>query len=136
MMKKLLIVDDETEILAFLKEFFEDRGYSVTTAASSDEARQALELEKPLVALLDIKMKTNEDGLELLRWIKEKSPKVKVIMVTSLEHQEIVEKAKSLGADDYITKPLELQYLETSVSEKVDALMKDHAHQSEKKGEQ
>ncbi|OGX04366.1 MAG: hypothetical protein A3G87_01935 [Omnitrophica bacterium RIFCSPLOWO2_12_FULL_50_11] len=121
-MSKLLIVDDEEEIREFLSEFFTERRYSVLTASTKDEALLLLEREQPAVALLDVRMKGQRDGVEILQWIKDKGLNVKTIMVTGVETSEAVEEAKSLGADDYITKPLSLEYLEQSVTQRVAAL--------------
>lgn len=124
-MTKLLIVDDEEEIRAFLTEFFEDRSYQVLTAGTKEEAQAVLEQEKPEVALIDIRMKAERDGIELLQWIKDRNLKVVTIMVTGVENRLVVEEVLKLGADDYIVKPLSLEYLEKSVSEKIKALTGD-----------
>ncbi|MDD5672462.1 MAG: response regulator, partial [Candidatus Omnitrophica bacterium] len=62
------------------------------------------------------------DGITVLKHIKEADSKVKVIMVTALETREKIEAAMRLGADNYITKPLSLEYLERDVQEKVEQL--------------
>lgn len=117
-MTRLLVVDDEPEICDFLKSFFEDRDFEVQTALSGEEALKAVETFRPQVALLDIKM-GDIDGLTVLRKVKEKHPNVKIIMVTALETTEKIEEAMRLGADNYITKPLSLEYLENDVKEKI-----------------
>ena len=118
MMTRLLVVDDEPEICEFLKSFFEDRDFEVRTALSGEDALKAVETFRPQVTLLDIKMGTM-DGLTVLKKVKEKFPKTKVIMVTALETTEKIEEAMRLGADNYITKPLSLEYLENDVREKI-----------------
>ena len=120
-MIKMLVVDDEIEICDFLKAFFEDRNYKVFTAMNGGSAIKAVEAEKPSVVLLDIKMPT-PDGIEVLKWIKTHYPSTKVIMVTALETRDKIEEAIRLGADNYITKPLSLEYLESDVKEKLEAL--------------
>jgi len=117
-MNKLLVVDDEIEICDFLKAFFEEREFLVTTANSGPAALEALEQESPQVVLLDIHM-PGMDGMSVLKRIKENYPRIKVIMVTALETQEKIEEAMRLGADNYITKPLSLEYLEKDVQEKI-----------------
>lgn len=117
-MIRLLVVDDEPEICDFLKSFFEERDFEVQTALSGEEALKAVESFHPQVALLDIKM-GDVDGLTVLRKVKEKHPRLKVIMVTALETTEKIEEAMRLGADNYITKPLSLEYLENDVREKI-----------------
>ena len=119
---KLLIVDDEAEICDFLKSFFEERNYEVRTATSGEEALKAVEQFKPNVVLLDIKMPVM-DGIRVLELIKAKHPKMKVIMVTALETRDKIEECIRLGADNYITKPLSLEYLENDVREKIESFM-------------
>ena len=118
---KLLIVDDEAEICDFLKSFFEERNYDVKTASSGQAALQIVEQFKPQVVLLDIKM-PGMDGVQTLGQIKKKFPKIKVIMVTALETRDKIEECLRLGADNYITKPLSLEYLENDVREKIESL--------------
>ena len=120
-MTKLLVVDDEPEICDFLKSFFEDRDFEVHTAQNGEAALKEVEGFRPQVMLLDIKM-GNVDGLAVLKKVKGKYPKTKVIMVTALETTDKIEEAMRLGADNYITKPLSLEYLENDVREKVSNL--------------
>lgn len=124
MMKKLLLVDDEIEICEFLKSFFEDREFKVATAYSGEQALEQVASFKPDVVLLDIQM-PGMDGLRALKKIKEKYPKIKVIMVTAVETQDKIEEAMRCGADNYITKPLSLEYLEKDVQDKIDLLAKN-----------
>ena len=118
---KLLIVDDEIEICDFLKSFFEERNFDVKTASSGQAALDAVDQFKPQVILLDIKM-PGMDGIQVLGTIKKKYPKIKVIMVTALETRDKIEECLRLGADNYITKPLSLEYLENDVREKIESL--------------
>lgn len=120
-MIKLLVVDDEPEICDFLKSFFEERNFDVRTANSGEEAIRTADTFHPQVILLDIKM-GDMDGIAVLKQVKQKDPKVKVIMVTALETTEKIEAAMRLGADNYITKPLSLEYLENEVKEKIASL--------------
>ena len=120
-MIRLLVVDDEAEICDFLKCFFEDRDFEVQTALSGEKALELVETFRPQVMLLDIKMGTM-DGLAVLRKVKSKYPKIKVIMVTALESTDKIEEAMRNGADNYITKPLSLEYLENDVREKITSL--------------
>ncbi len=118
---KLLIVDDEVEICDFLKSFFEERNFEVKTASSGQAALTTAEQFKPNVMLLDIKM-PGMDGIQVLAQVKKKYPRTKVIMVTALETRDKIEECLRLGADNYITKPLSLEYLENDVREKIESL--------------
>ena len=117
-MRKLLVVDDEVEICEFLKAFFEERDFTVETASSGVAALEAVQKAHPQVVLLDVHM-PGMDGMSVLKKIKAEFPQTKVIMVTALETQEKIEEAMRLGADNYITKPLSLEYLEKDVREKI-----------------
>jgi two-component system response regulator (stage 0 sporulation protein F) len=123
-MIKLLIVDDEKGITDALKSFFQHRGFSTKAANSGEEAIEVVKADRPDIIFLDIRMKAMS-GLEALKRIKEIDPKIKVIMLTIHEEKEIVERAKELGADEYITKPFRIDYLEEVVIKKVQELMKE-----------
>lgn len=118
---KMLVVDDEMEICEFLKTFFEDKDFHVTTASGGEEALKAVASLDPHIVLLDVQM-PGLDGIETLAWIKKNHPQVKVIMVTAIETNDKIERAMRLGADNYITKPLSLEYLEKEVHEKISHL--------------
>ncbi len=113
-MRKILVVDDEHDICDFVKNFFEERGYAVLTALNGDDAIAITKKENPELVLLDIKMK-GMDGIATLKHLKELNKSQKVIMVTALEDQDKMDEARKLGACDYITKPLILDYLEQAV---------------------
>ena len=116
---KLLIVDDEIEICDFLKSFFEERDFDVVTALNGQAALEQVEKFKPSVVLLDIKM-PGISGIQVLEEIKKKHPRIKVIMVTAIETRDKIEECLRLGSDNYITKPLSLEYLENDVKEKIE----------------
>ena len=113
-MSKLLIVDDETDVREFAKNFFKRRKIDVLTAQSGEEALQLVEKEKPNLVLLDVRM-GGKDGVQVLQEMRQKGDKTDVIMVTGVSEDEIMEKAKNLGAVDYIHKPLVLDELEKVV---------------------
>lgn len=120
-MPKLLVVDDEIEICDFLKMFFEERNFKVEVAYSGTKALEKVASYNPDVVLLDIKL-PGMDGLAVLKKIKSDYPAVRVLMVTAIETSEKIDEALRLGADNYITKPLSLEYLENDVREKLKSL--------------
>ena len=122
--EKILIVDDEKGITDSLKDFFQHRGFSVRAANSGEEAVEAVKTDRPDIVFLDIRMKAMS-GLEALKKIKDMDKKIKVIMLTIHEEKEIVDRAKELGADEYITKPFRVDYLDEVVIKKVQELMKE-----------
>jgi len=108
---KILVVDDEKQICGLLDEFLSQKGYQVITATSGEEALERLEEESPHLILLDIRM-PGMDGMECLRIIKEKDEKTGVIMTTGVGDMDTIKEALKLGVNDYILKPIDLDYLE------------------------
>lgn len=115
MVPKILIVDDESDVCEVISRFLQDRGYDVVTATSGQEALSRLLFEKPDLILLDIRM-PEMDGMECLRQIRKLDKDVLVIMVSCITDIDIAKKALTLGAKDYITKPLGFDALETAIS--------------------
>lgn len=112
--KKLLIVDDEDDVRLFLEDFLSEREFQVITASSAEEGLELIERQIPDIVLLDLMM-PGMDGLECLKLIKKKHPKIKVIMITALNDETKVELAKKQGAENYILKPFSLEYLESEL---------------------
>jgi len=111
---KILTVDDEMGIDSFFYEFFTARNYEVFSAQSGKEAIAIVKKEHPRIILLDINMR-GMDGIETLAKIREIDKEAVVIMVTGVKDDDTINKALDLGANDYITKPLSLEYLDKVV---------------------
>ena len=121
---KILIVDNELDICNFVKSFFEPRGFEVQTAVNGDEAMTRLASFTPDLVILDVMMRTDTEGLDYLPKVKAVLPHAKVLMITGLNDDKSIALAKSMGADDYITKPLVLENLENTVMNKLKSLKK------------
>ena len=119
---RLLVIDNEIDVCNFIKSFFEIRGFDVVPAFNGDEAMKILEMVNPDLVILDVRMRSEDEGLTYLPQIKKAMPGVRVIMITGIDDKETIEQCKKLGADDYITKPLALEYLESTVMGKVQYL--------------
>jgi DNA-binding response OmpR family regulator len=117
-MERILVVDDEAQIVRLLQKYFASKGYEVHTAGSGLEAVDRVKDVRPDVVLLDILM-PGMGGLDTLKEIKKIDPKIGVIMVTAVIDEELAKRALELGADDYITKPIDFDYLETCVMVKL-----------------
>jgi len=111
---KILTVDDEMGIDSFFYEFFTARNYEVFNARSGREAVRIVKKERPRIILLDIKM-AGMDGIETLKKIRQIDRAAVVIMVTGVKDDDTVKEAMEAGANDYITKPLSLEYLDKVV---------------------
>ena len=110
-MRKVLVVDDEPQAVELLEEFLTAKGYAVVGASSGEEALRRLKEERPHLMLLDIRMPVM-DGLEVLRRAREIDREVGIIMVTAVSEERTGREALRMGAYDYITKPLDFDYLE------------------------
>ena len=116
---RLLVVDNEMDICNFVKSFFEIRGFDVVAALNGDEAMKILDTVKPELIILDVMMRTDDEGLVYLPQMKKRLPGAKIIMITGVDDKETIDICKKLGADDYITKPLVLEILESTVMGKI-----------------
>ncbi|MEW6569673.1 MAG: response regulator [Nitrospirota bacterium] len=84
---KILVVDDDLHIQRLYKEEFEDEGYEVVVASNGHEALDLFEKEEPDIVTLDILL-PDIDGIRLLRQMKEKRPKVPIIMSTAYDYRD------------------------------------------------
>ena len=84
---KILIVDDDEHIQRLYKEELEDEGYKVIIAGTGKEALELFEKENPDIVTLDILM-PDIDGISLLRKMKEKQPKIPIIMSTAYDYRD------------------------------------------------
>ncbi len=123
-MPKLLVIDDDQETCEYIKEFFELRKYVVLTADSGQKGLAIIKEQKPDLTLLDVNMEVM-NGLEVLKKIKQYDPGAKVIMVTVASDDDTRQKARELGADDFVRKPIHRDYLEGTVLLKVAALIRE-----------
>ena len=117
-MPRVLVVDDDPQARELLREFLALKAYDVIEAATGGEGLKRLREDRPHLVLLDINL-PDISGLEVLREAKAIDPAVGVIMVTGLQEEEIGRQAMRDGAFDYITKPLDLQYLDKSLWYKI-----------------
>ena len=120
-MARILIVDDEQDAVEFLAEEFRDRGLEVDTALSGLEAIERVRAHIPDIVFLDIRM-PGMDGIAALKKIKEIDPSLKVVMMTAVHDEEVIEQAKPLGALGYILKPISLDYLDDVIMAKISGL--------------
>jgi len=109
MPKSILLVDDEKDIVTFVKDFFMDEGYAVDIAFCGEEAATRIEKQKPLLAIVDMKM-PGIDGPALLKIINEKCPDTKVIILTGYG-QQYKDKVKDLRYEGFMTKPFSAMQL-------------------------
>ncbi|WDT76792.1 MAG: response regulator [Candidatus Manganitrophus sp.] len=103
-MRNILIVDDKTTLLETLKDLLEERGYSVVTATTGEEAvKKAGEIGFD-IALIDIIL-PGINGVETLREIKKLHPRIRAILMTAFAFGEFVEKTRDQEAVTILYKP-------------------------------
>jgi DNA-binding NtrC family response regulator len=110
-MAKILVVDDEVEACNVLEEFLSSKGHEVYTALDGPSALSKFQEVTPQLVFLDMIM-PGMGGLDVLKEMKEIDPGVTVIMVTVVTDHEQAKETIESGAYDYITKPVDLNYLE------------------------
>lgn len=102
---KLLVVDDSGSNRRLLQAIFGSAGCDVALAESGDEALPALEAHAPDIVLLDLRM-PGIDGIQTLRRLRPAAPNTPILMLTSYNDHDAAVEATSLGADDFISRPI------------------------------
>lgn len=114
-MSKLLLVDDEEDVLYAFRRIFDSPEVEVTTAGSGEQALDVMPKLKPDLVLMDIRM-GGITGLETLRRIREINPKQLVILMTAFGTTQTAIEAMKLGAYDYVLKPFDVPRLKAVVA--------------------
>lgn len=109
-MPTLLVIDDEEPILHFFRRAFRGPEVTLVTATLAAEGLERVTLDRPDAIILDIDL-PDQSGLEVFRRIYQLAPKVPVIFITGHGTTATAIEAMSLGAYEYLLKPLELDAL-------------------------
>ena len=121
----VLVIDDDAEFQNLVEMNLGLAGFSVMQAMDGPEGLEMAKKEKPQVILLDTTM-PEMDGLQVLSELKhdEKTAEIPVFMLTAKTLVGDIERAFEVGADDYITKPVELRQLGKIIKQKLNELSK------------
>jgi DNA-binding NtrC family response regulator len=111
--RKILIADDEPNMIWALKKALSKEEYEIISADNGEEAVEGL-AEEPDLIIMDLKM-PKMNGLEALRKIKEINPKIPVIMITAHGTTDTAVEAMKIGALDYISKPFDIDELKVVI---------------------
>ena len=109
-MTKILIVEDEPNMVAGLRDNFEFEGYQVVTAPDGVAGLERALSERPDLVILDVMM-PRMSGLEVCQQLKAKRPSIPIIMLTARGQEVDKVVGLELGADDYVTKPFSIREL-------------------------
>jgi DNA-binding response OmpR family regulator len=112
--ERILFVDDDAELRAIVREQLTNSGYDVDEAEDGSVAMEKVQRAAYRVLLLDITM-PGASGLDVLKFVKQRTPDCHVIMLTGVVGLSVAIESLKLGADDYITKPYNLDYLLSSI---------------------
>ncbi|GKT08852.1 response regulator [Desulforhabdus sp. TSK] len=107
---KVLLVDDEEELVRALAERLEIRQLECEVALNGEEALRMVEDNPPHVILLDLKM-PGMDGMEVLRRVKKSHPEIQVVVLTGHGSESDEQIVRRLGAIDYLQKPVDIREL-------------------------
>jgi len=118
---RVLIADDDLYTRDVLNRFLSDKGFEVQTAINGRKALAAISSFVPDIVLLDIRM-PEMSGLEVLQNIGDEHHDCGVIMISGAADVELARKTLAMGAADFIYKPFDLGYLETSLLAKLLAM--------------
>ena len=110
-MSKVLVVDDDVMSCELLEKFFTMKGDDIYMAYDNIQASEMAMSVKPDIILLDVMM-LGEDSLAVLRRLRGSEHKVTITLLTAVKNIETAKNALKMGADDYLTKPVNFALLE------------------------
>ncbi|HCT93503.1 MAG: hypothetical protein A2X19_01455 [Bacteroidetes bacterium GWE2_39_28] len=115
-MFKLLVIDDEQSVRYSFKKLLNTKEYSISEASNAEEAVIAFRKDPPHLVILDIEM-PGKDGIQVLKELKQISPKTPVIIITAYGSGDRVIKAMKYGAYEYIEKPFDIPHFMKVIEE-------------------
>ena len=111
---KVLVVDDNHEILSIFSEIFKDSDLSIFTTDNGQSAILEMRNEEYDVAFIDVYM-PNMNGLTTLKELKKIDPDLIAVMISGYKNESMLEEALKIGADEYLFKPLDIQSIMSTV---------------------
>jgi len=119
-MGRIVVVDDDLSLCHFLKRTLSQKGYQVTSCTTGSEAIRFVDEQETDLVLLDNKL-PDLTGLEILKEMRQKHPKIPIIIMTAFGTADTAIEAMCLGAFDYILKPFELEEISEIVEKGLEA---------------
>ncbi len=110
----ILLIDDDAVAHKLVQYSLLSENYSLSSAYGGREGIEMLQESKYDLCLLDMEM-PDVNGFEVLKWIRKNNQKIKVIFITAERDIEVIRRSEELGADDYITKPINPKILKESI---------------------
>lgn len=103
---RILLVDDEADTAAFIRELLERHGYRVVVAKDGGQAHSAFAMHKPDFVILDLIL-PGESGFEICERMKQAEANVPVLILSAIDMDDARDLARRVGADGYLTKPFD-----------------------------
>ena len=116
--KTILVIDDEQEACEFIKSFLEARGYIVNAVYNGNDGIVAIKDKKPTLVFLDMRL-PDMTGIDVLSKLREDKVTAKIILMTAIDDEKEIEKAKQLGAMGILSKPVQLPKLNEAVKNNI-----------------
>jgi DNA-binding response OmpR family regulator len=107
--QKILVVDDEPDVVAFQRDFLKRKNFSVLTATNSNEAIELIKRESPDIVFCDLRLDSESAGLDILVQARAIKPNIIFYILSGLVDREIEEKGLALGAKEILAKPISLE---------------------------
>jgi DNA-binding response OmpR family regulator len=111
---RVLVADDEEDIVEVIQDRLEACGFTVITAGTGLEALKKLSVERFDGVFLDVKM-PEMSGIEVLEEVRKKDPKLPIIIITSSTSREAAIDSLAKGANEFVLKPFEWEELKTKI---------------------
>lgn len=116
--KRILVIEDDEEMRALLKDFFLEEGLETDSVSNGSEAFRKLVKESFVLVITDIRM-PGLTGLDILPGIRKLQPEVPIIVITAFGSEEIRQRVLERGATAYLEKPIQFKTLRSLVCEMV-----------------
>jgi len=113
--KHILLVEDDIGMQEVLRDILVDEGFKITTAENGKKALTELENKNFDLVLTDLKM-PQMDGMEFLEYIEKEHPATKVIVITAYGEKDTYNKAKYLGAFEFLSKSIRVEELKKVIN--------------------
>ena len=113
---RVLVIDDNPEMVDILVTLLGEEGYRVQSALSSDEGLKLFIQSRPDIVLLDITLAGDMNGVDVLKRMRSIEPTARVLMVSGAADLTLAREALELGALAYIDKPFDIAYLKRAVA--------------------
>jgi DNA-binding NtrC family response regulator len=126
----ILVVDDEPNVLITYRLILQQRGYEVSAAVSSEEARTALAADGIDLLLCDLSLEKQENGFDVIEFARQKDPRMPAVLLTGYATPEATDRAKELGIP-VLFKPIDINELLETISA---LLREDYGQQHEAVG--